>query len=170
MRSMTPRVVLTCLLSCFIVLLAPALVARAAAPKEIDESILKAKEYLYSKQKEGNWEKVQQRDPTTKPYSTEGGQWGSVTATVIYGMLAGGEKADDSRLKPAIDFLLSADLVGVTAIGMRANVCNLLPKSPQVKQVMIKDLAFLRKAVKNSGKAKGFYDHLDSGDKVDHYD
>src|SRR3954452_8032806 len=103
------------LLACIIAFV-PAVVSRAASPKEIDESILRAKEYLYSKQKEGNWEKVQKREPTSKPYSTEGGQWGSLTATVIYGMLAGGERADDSRLKPAIDFLLKADLVGTTAV------------------------------------------------------
>ena len=137
----------------------------------MDESIRRGKEFIYSQQKDGTWEKAAARDPTTRPSDITGGQWGGMTALATYALLAGGESPEDPRIKQAVQFLLKADIVGTYALGLRANVWNLLPKSPEVKQAIYKDLQLLRQGVKTKGPAKGFYDYVDdpkSGPRIDH--
>lgn len=136
---------------------------RSATPQDVDAAIERAKEYLYSQQKDGNWERSPSRNPTTAPSELTGGQWGGITALCTYALLAGGERPEDPRIKQAVEFLLKADMVGTYALGMRANVWNLLPKSAEVKQAIYKDLQHLRRGVKTGGPNKGFYDYICEG-------
>ena len=66
--------------------------ASAATSQQIRDAIGKGKEYLYSIQKNGNWEIEE------KIHGQKTGQ----TAVVLYALLAGGENANDPRLAPAI--------------------------------------------------------------------
>ena len=56
-----------------VVLLTVGAAVRGATPEQVDAAIHKAKEYLYSRQVEGNWEKVKQRQKG-KGASVESGQ------------------------------------------------------------------------------------------------
>src|SRR3954452_17422681 len=76
-----------------------------ATPEKIDEAIKKGVEYLYNKQKNGHWENAEKRDPTTKHWDMEGGQFGGRTALVTYALLAADESPQDERLLKAINWL-----------------------------------------------------------------
>lgn len=145
-------------------------VMHAATPADVDASLRRAKDYLYSQQKEGNWERAPARDPTARPHEETGGQWGGVTALATYALLAAGESHEDPRLKQAIEFLTKADIIGTYALSMRANVWNLLPKSAEIKQAMYKDMRLIRAAVKSGGPARGLYDYVDTGPAGSRFD
>src|SRR5262245_23990961 len=111
---------------CVVVGIGLAICARGATPTQVEQSITKARSYLYSKQKNGNWEKSPARDPATKPWEADGAQWGWTTALATYALLSSGEAHTDPRIKQATDFLAKADLIGVYAFGARACVWSLL--------------------------------------------
>jgi hypothetical protein len=134
----------------------------AATPQEVDTAIAKAVKYLYAKQKDGNWERVQKRNPTTKPQDRTGGQWGGETALVTYALLAAGESPQNPRLAKSIDFLKGAELVGTYALALRAQVYQLLPMTPQLRGLVVKDANTLRGFVKTRGEAVGMFDYVDS--------
>src|SRR5687768_8227870 len=69
--------------------------ASAATTQQIREAIQKGKDYLYSVQKDGNWEIEE------KIHGQKTGQ----TAVVLYALLAAGESPNDPRLASAIDYL-----------------------------------------------------------------
>jgi len=72
----------------------------AATPKEVDNAINKAKAFLFSKQKDGNWESVPvPTDPKTPQhnYYVTGAQWGGLTSLATYALLASGEKPQEQR-------------------------------------------------------------------------
>jgi len=69
----------------FCVMLAIALLgshARAATPQQIDAAITKAKKFIYSQQKNGNWELVQARDDGNSQ-SPSNGQFTGRTALAL---------------------------------------------------------------------------------------
>jgi hypothetical protein len=135
--------------------------AAPATPQKVDEAIKKGVAYLYSKQnKDGNWETIQKRDPSTKPYSTEGGQWGGKTAIVTYALLACDESPQDPRIAKAVEWLRKAELVGTYAVSLRAQVWNNLPKTPENKQAMQRDAKLLLDLAIDKGDNKGFYTYL----------
>src|SRR5436190_21297707 len=84
----------------------------AVTPEKIDEAVKKGVEYLYSKQNNGHWERAEKRDPTTKNWDTEGGQFGGRTALVTYALLASDESPQDERIVKAVNWLRKADVVG----------------------------------------------------------
>jgi hypothetical protein len=138
---------------------------RAASPELIDEAIKKGADYLFSKQKNGNWEFAEKRDPTTKPYDyNTGGQWGGKTALVTYALLAADQSPQDQRIVQAVNWLRRAELVGTYAIGMRAQVWNNLPSTPENKASMERDSKLLLDLCKTDGDAKGFYTYLHTPD------
>src|SRR4051812_4539991 len=105
--------------------------ARAATPEQVEATLQKAKDFLYSKQNaDGNWEEVQQADPKGSHYDVKGKQWGGLTSVVTYALLASGESAQEPRLKKAVDFLKKAEIGGIYAVGMRCQVWHLLPQTP----------------------------------------
>src|SRR5205814_1217846 len=82
-----------------------------ATPEAIDQAIKKGVDYLYSKQKKGNWEFAEKRDPTTKPYDyNTGGQWGGKSGLVTYALLAADQSPQDERILQAVNWLRHAEL------------------------------------------------------------
>ncbi len=136
--------------------------ARAATPQEVDITVKKAVDWLYGKQKDGTWETAPKRDPARKGHEVAGGQWGGETALAIYALLAAGESPQDERLAKGIEFLKKADLVGVYAIALRAQVYSLLPATPELKGLITKDANTLRQMVKSKGDASGMFDYTNT--------
>ncbi|HEY8668565.1 MAG TPA: DUF4159 domain-containing protein [Tepidisphaeraceae bacterium] len=109
-----------------------------ATPEQVDAAIKKGVDYLYSRQdKDGTWESSDQW--SKPPYFQEGG----ITALATYALLAAGESPQDERLQKAIDWLLAAEMHGTYAVALRANVFNLIPKTPAVKKGIGRDCALL---------------------------
>src|SRR4051812_33470963 len=142
-----------------------------ASPEMIDAAIKKGADYLFGKQKNGNWEFAEKRDPTTKPYDyNTGGQWGGKTALVTYALLAADQSPQDQRMVQAVNWLRRAELVGTYAIGMRAQVWNNLPMTAENKTSMQRDAKLLLDLCKTEGDAKGFYTYLNSPETIKNYD
>ncbi|HEV2294958.1 MAG TPA: DUF4159 domain-containing protein [Tepidisphaeraceae bacterium] len=137
-------------------------VVPAATPQEVDAAVKRAVDWLYSKQKDGTWETAPARDASGKGHDIKGGQWGGETALAVYALLAAGESPQDQRLAEAINFLKKADLIGVYALALRAQVYQLLPSTPELKGLMSKDATVLRAMLKTKGEASGFYDYTDT--------
>ena len=139
--------------------------ARAAVtPKEVNDALAKGVAYLYSQQKNGTWEDTMTA-PDQKTISTEknavtGGQWTGRTALAVYALLSAGEKPQEKRLAPAIEFLKSSPTYGVYALGMRMQVWLHLPQTDDVKTAAKKDFDLLIKSIKTEGSARGFYDYV----------
>jgi len=109
----------------------------APSPKDIEQALKAAKAYLYSIQKDGNWD-LKQRASEAKPDAQgnfklidiqNSSQWGGITALATYALLAAGENPQDPRIAEAVNFLKSADIEGTYALGCRALVWNALPNS-----------------------------------------
>src|SRR5689334_22505091 len=138
--------------------------SRAATSTEVDQALEKAKAYLYSQQKNGNWEESQKRETAGEHLSHDvsGDQWGGVTAVATYALLASGESPQDSRLKPAIDFLKKADIVGVYALGMRAQIWQFLPPGLETKTLAKRDFMKLMEILKKDPRDRGLYGYSTS--------
>jgi hypothetical protein len=155
-------------LSVAVCTLSVANLAFAATPEQIDQSITKAKAFLYAQQKNGSWEVVGARKDTEHG-RIFGSEYGGMTAIATYALLASGEKASDSRLAKSIDWLAKADMVGTYAIGLRAQVWPLVPSTPLVKTAARKDVTLLEQKMLSSGEGRGFYNYcLESNPDYDH--
>src|SRR5688500_2118567 len=122
----------------------------AVEPQRVDEAISKAKVWLYSQQKDGNWER------SLEGMGEHGDQKTGYTALVTYALLAAGESPNDPRIQKAVEFLLKNDTTGVYALGLRCQVWYFLRQSPEVKAAMRKDAKLLLDSVYTDGKGKGF--------------
>jgi hypothetical protein len=129
----------------------------------VDATVKKAVDWLYSKQKDGNWEEKPAADASAKLHQSEGGQWGGTTALVTYALLAAGESPQHDKLAPAIDWLKKANLTGTYALALRGQVYSLLPSTPEIKGLAVKDATTLRAGLKTKGEATGFYDYTERG-------
>jgi hypothetical protein len=140
-------------------------VTGAATPQQIEQSIERAKKWMYGEQKEGNWEKAQTPQPPGEGrypgQDVTVGQWGGTTALVVYALLAAGESPQDPKLQPAIEFLKKAEIGGVYALGMRMQVWSFLPQTPEVKALVRRDAQLLSKLMHWQGRHKGLYDYTD---------
>ncbi len=142
------------------VMLAFSAFSRAATVQEVEDAIRRGKEFLYSVQKDGNWEHLPAPDQFNRNrFSHDGLQWGMATATATYGLLAAGESSQDDRLKEAIAFLRTADIRGIYALGMRCQVWLLLPRSDENKRAMQRDLNLLLQSVLAEPKNRGLFDY-----------
>ena len=145
--------------------------AAAATPAQVEASIAKAREFLYKTQaKDGTWEtspkrlEIKKGEPDWKgAQAITGGQWGGQTALAVFALLVAGDSPQDPRLVRAVDFLMKADLIGTYALGIRAQVLQMLPPTPQTRTVMKRDLQKLLGMMKTQGKARGFYDYVPQG-------
>src|SRR5687768_15018856 len=106
MRSIVHRVFVPLVLAA---LLVPR-PATAATPAEVEKALEQAKAFLYSKQKNGNWEKAQTRTKSTDGQDVTGSQFGGLTALAVLALLSAGENPQDERLAPAVEFLKKADM------------------------------------------------------------
>lgn len=141
---------------------------RAATAPEVDQALQKAKDYLYSQQKNGNWEQVPQRQSSAERMDndTGGDQWGGLTAVCTYALLASGESPQEAKLKPAIDFLKKADIIGIYALGMRAQVWLFLPPTAETKQLAKRDFQKLMEIMKKDPRDRGLYSYTSGGKSV----
>ncbi len=150
-------------------------------PREIDRAIRRAVQYLYDTQDdELLWEDVaydqrerSERDPTqVAPAGAKGGQWGGKTALATYALLAAGEDPENPKLAKAIAGLTQADIVGVYALGVRAQVWLQLPRKREYQQAMRRDWQLLGEAIQGNNIAQrgknftndnfGLFDYLPS--------
>lgn len=136
----------------FVVLLLSQLASAAVDPARIDLALDKAKQFLYSRQNDGNWEQA-----IPGKADSHGDQKTGYTALAVYALLAAGESHQDPRIVKAIEYLQTTDTTGVYALGLRCQVWLLLPQSPEVKRAMAKDARILRDSIITEGKGRGFY-------------
>lgn len=88
-----------------------------------------------------------------------GAQFGGLTAVATYALLDSGVSSDDPNIKPAIEFLKRADMIGIYALGLRCQVWHLLPQNASVRACLARDATLLVQAMKTSGAGAGFYDY-----------
>ena len=116
------------ILAGLISLAVPIQFARAATPAQVSDAIDRGKEFLYSRQLNGNWE----TDSTAKtdlhyPNDPGGLQFGGMTAIATFALLACGENPQSNEhLKAAVSWLEKADMRGTYAISLRSQIWNLL--------------------------------------------
>jgi hypothetical protein len=79
-----------------------------------------------------------------------------MTAIATYALLAAGESPQDKRVQQAIEFLRKANITGVYAMGIRANVWDLIPQNATVQQSVRDDVIRLGTSAANH-KPKGLY-------------
>ncbi len=128
--------------------------AFAATPAEVDRAIEKAKAFLYAHQGGGIW------DPAKNPAGGKGhNQWGGKTAIATYALLASGESALNPKLTPAVSFLKTADITGMYALGLRAQLWHFLPQSKEVAPLIKRDGDLLLASMKTEGEAKGMFNY-----------
>jgi Domain of unknown function (DUF4159) len=144
-----------------------------ASADQVDSAIRRAIAFLYSRQNaKGHWDLDAPKDPKIG-YSVENGQWGGHTALIVYTLLAAGEDPNNPKLKQAIDWVRSADIRGVYAVGMRAQIWLYLPNSPQNRAAMERDASILLQLQhRQSGNAKfasalGMWDYIAQTGRVD---
>jgi hypothetical protein len=104
----------------------------AATPQQVQQAIDKAQSFLLThRNKDGNWEQVPKPKAGKEGElrtSTEGRQWGGLTALATYALLAGGKDWRSPELTPAIDFLLHANIQGTYALGLGSQLAVFLPR------------------------------------------
>ena len=146
----------------------------AATPKAVEESVAKAKAFIYGRQnKDGTWETADA--PRRMPGLVEararvdGAQWGGLTALSTYALISAGENPADPKLARAVAFLKTARLVGTYALSMRAQVWSVLPQGgstsqdPQDNAVRNKaraDATALAGGMVREGRGRGFYNYV----------
>jgi hypothetical protein len=160
----------------WVVALAAVAIASAAGPAwavdqaQVGLAIDRGREGLFQLQKNGNWETVPAPDPTvTSPSAVENGQWGGLTALATLALLASGADPNDPRIKQAVAFLEAADIQGNYALGLRAQVWNLLPQDALIKQAALRDCTLLKRGIHLAkGDSLGFYGYLVSSEPDDY--
>src|SRR5687767_7427004 len=101
-------------------------------PIKVDQAIAKSVKWIYSKQKNGNWEEVPKATGNGNA-DVKGLQWGGLTSMATYGLLAAGESVQDPRMQQAVNFLANADIKGTYALGLRAQIWQYLPQNDGVR-------------------------------------
>jgi hypothetical protein len=124
--------------------------AYAVTTDQIDKALEKAKNYIYSQQKDDNWE---------QPLEWHGDQSTGQTALAVYALLANGENPQDPRIVKAVEYLKKTPTTGVYALGVRCQVWLFMPQTPDNKQAMAKDARQLVDAMIKQGEGRGFYDY-----------
>src|SRR3954471_17980862 len=140
--------------------------ACAATPEQVEASIKKAIDYIYSQQSGGNWEMVPKREKDDAA-SVEGWQWGGLSSLVTCVLLYARESPQDPRIKESIDWLLKQDIHGIYALGFRCQVWQMTQNLPGVKQKALADFKLLTDAVHKKGAfTKGMYPYAYNNGKA----
>src|SRR5436190_9749857 len=126
----------------------------AVTPQQVDAAIKKGVDYLYAQQnKAWNWETSAGPgpNPMVDPNNNDPamGQWGGRSAIATYALLVAGEDYRDKRLAGAIDWINRAPMIGIYAVGLRAQVWMYLPPNAKVKQAARRDLSMLLNGMKS---------------------
>ena len=126
---------------------------------QVDQALVKAKQYVYAQHKDGSWEKEPKQDLKAQD-KIVASQWGGQTALAVYALLASGENPNaQPKLADGIEFLKKAKIGGTYALGIRCIVWLLLPETAEIKGLMRRDALALQAMMKTQGNAKGFYDY-----------
>jgi len=137
----------------------------------VEAAINKAKDFIYTSLNEsGNWENVPA--PVGDVNSgTESRQWGGRSSLAAYALLAAGETRNEPRLGKAVEFIKTARIQGIYAIGMRCQVWLLL-EDPRLKPLMRRDADVLLKTIGKKGSTNGFFSYYYDGGRQppDYYD
>jgi len=135
------------------VVVAGAQPARAATVKEVDDAIRKAIDVLYATQKGDNWEGGGKDNQET-----------GMTALATYALLAAGEKPQNPKIAAAVEYLKKNPSKGIYALGLRAQVWNLIPheKDDTIRDAIKRDAAFLLEGARDkSGSGfRGLYHYV----------
>ncbi|MCC7349234.1 MAG: DUF4159 domain-containing protein [Phycisphaerales bacterium] len=151
----------------FAIVLIGSVCSHAANPRQVELMLDKGVEYLYSRQKEDNWEQSAFRQQSGDPSVTT--QWGGLTSLAVYALLSAGQSPQNPRLAPSIAFLKQARIEGIYALGLRAQVWNLLPPNPDIRQAAFGDGRLIFASTKKKDGSRGFYDYLPNpGSRYDH--
>jgi hypothetical protein len=149
--------------------------AHAASPQAIDAAIKKGVEYIYSQQKPtGRWETDPKRDGDRHEGATmQGDTWGGFSALSTYALVAAGESPKDKRVASAVDFLKTADIIGIYSLGLRAQVWHLLANTPakeaEYQKLIDADTKLILAGINMSGDNKGLWDYRNGiGERIDH--
>jgi hypothetical protein len=163
------RTLAACVVALGAMLASNASTSRAATADQVDAAIRRGVEYLYAQQRNGNWENVPARPANATPHGENDGQWGGRTALVTYALLASGENPNDARLKPAVDFLRDADIIGFYALGMRAQMYQFLPKNDANTAAAERDFKLFMAGIRRGqgNRAAGTYDYVIGGPRID---
>jgi hypothetical protein len=140
----------------------------AATPEQVADSIARAKAYLYSRQLHGNWEAVRTRHGGVKdPNDPNALQFGGMTAIATFALLACGDSpTSNDHLREAVDWLEKADMRGIYAISLRAQIWNLLPDDETVKKMRRHDKVALLEDVRHgNGLEAGYFGYGEGMDK-----
>ncbi len=132
--------------------------ASAATGAQVDAAIAKGKEFLYNELKNGTWEVVAVPEGKTGA-DVKAGQWGGLTAIATYALLATRENPNDPRLKEAIAFLNKAEISGIYALGLRAQIWHLLPDTPEARNSAKRDAQLLSIGMGKKPPNTGFYSY-----------
>ncbi len=160
-------------LACMVGTLLGSAPAMAATSEQVDKAISKARDYLYSQQSKGvipgTWETSPKRTADGSA-SLKGAQWGGLTAMCTYALLASGDSASSSKLKQAVSYLKNTDMIGVYALGVRAQIWGKIPVDADVRQGISRDAAQLFKGIKTTGQVRGLYDYMvtSTDARIDH--
>jgi hypothetical protein len=140
--------------------------SHAATAAQVQAAIEKATKYVYTMEKENNWEAVPARDSRAATSSVRGAQWGGLTALSTYALLAAGESPQDPRIAKAVEFLRTADLVGTYAVGLRAQVWLNIPKNDLIRDAIAKDAKLLLLSRRTAEPNPGEFGYMNQGPSV----
>ncbi|HEY7119335.1 MAG TPA: DUF4159 domain-containing protein, partial [Tepidisphaeraceae bacterium] len=145
----------------------------AATPQEVDKSIRRGVEWLYSQQNERmNWESTPGpgRDARKQQADPKSGQWGGYSAIATYALLDAGESWRDKRVREALEWLNKAPMIGTYAVALRAQCWQYLPQSEGVKRAAQRDCGMLLSGMKTKGEARGMWGYFVSDGNSPRYD
>ncbi|CAN5534811.1 DUF4159 domain-containing protein [soil metagenome] len=135
--------------------------AAPASPEAIQKAIEKGVAFLYSTQKNDCWEVSPAREGTDHKWQTyQGDTWGGSTDMAVYALLAAGEKPTDPRLASAIEFIKKSEQIGVYNLAVRCVVWSMLPQTPEIRKLLMRDVASLGAATRTQGVGVGFCGYL----------
>jgi hypothetical protein len=134
-------------------------------PQQVDAAIKKGVAYLYAQQNDkGNWEISAGPGPNPRvdPANNDPaqGQWGGLTALATYSLLVADESWKDKRLREPIEWMAKAQMIGVYAVGLRAQAWQFLPQTAGVKAAAKLDAGMLMAGMKRGGDARAMWHYF----------
>lgn len=124
---------------------------------------------------DGGWEKDAHREGTAHNWEKmQGDSFGGFTAVAVYALLASGYSPQSPEIIRALDFLRKADVIGIYALGLRANVWLLVPPNASNKewlpQIMQKDRDTILNGINEKpGDNQAMWDYgTGKGTRLDH--
>lgn len=139
--------------------------------KEVDAAIDKGVAYLLSKQQpDGSWEtepRLSKPETTVDFVPSKYATYGGETAIATYALLSAGQTTKNEAVLKAVNWLERIDIHGTYAVGLRAQVWNMLSdqdKAAAFKFARDRDRDYVYYARMPKGSNAGFYTYLYGAD------